>query len=587
MTRVSGVDKGQRRLNGIQTSGREFRDLSEPVYEMAASINVEVPMRDGTTLLADIYRPEGVGAAPALVSFSPYPRQIQNTRAPLGFVEAGSSDFFVPRGYVHVIVNARGTGGSGGTWSLLDSTERNDLHDTIEWVAAQRWCAGAVGMLGISYFAMAQLAAAVTAPPALKAVFPFGTNESVFDVVWHNGLLSESFIGPWIAAVGGLGSKDDAFWRGRALRILTGILSAAPVHRRLAHLNGEAMASALKSVMRARHPQEPFGRLWRQATIEHPVHDDFWADRDVTKALAQVRIPVYLGCDWDNSIMHLPGTFSTWEALRHNPNVRMTLLPPGGLNWPWESMHIEALAWYDHWLKGRDTGIMDGPPIRYHLPGADDWRTAAEWPPAESAIVDYALRADGVLAREEGEPGTRAYLFQPPYVESLPNANPPDLPDRLIWETEPFSAALEFAGHLELALDATITTSDTAWITVLYDVAQDGTGTPITGGWLRAALREIDESSSTPGHPVLPRTTPTLVHAGEPTTYRIPLVANARRLRVGHRLRLVLTSSDRIDDAPTILGFRHGQFGAASVNTVGSSSRLRLPVLGEGDGTRP
>ena len=60
--------------------------------------------------------------------------------------------------------------------------------------------------------------------------------------------------------------------------------------------------------------------------------------------------------------MHLPGTFTTWKALEHNPDVRMCLLPHGGTTWPWESMHVEALAWFDHHLKGRDTGITDGPP---------------------------------------------------------------------------------------------------------------------------------------------------------------------------------------------------------------------------------
>lgn len=73
--------------------------------------------------------------------------------------------------------------------------------------------------------------------------------------------------------------------------------------------------------------------------------------------------------------MHPPSSFPVWEGLRHNPNVRMTFLAEGGLLWPWETMHEEGLAWCDHWLKGRDTGVMDGPPIRYVIPGTDDWRT--------------------------------------------------------------------------------------------------------------------------------------------------------------------------------------------------------------------
>jgi hypothetical protein len=80
-------------------------------------------MRDGVALLADVYRPRASGSYPVLVAASPYPRQIQNMGTPLGFVEAGASDFFVPRGYVHVIANCRGTSGSGGTFGFFDSQE--------------------------------------------------------------------------------------------------------------------------------------------------------------------------------------------------------------------------------------------------------------------------------------------------------------------------------------------------------------------------------------------------------------------------------------------------------------------------------
>src|SRR5689334_10262392 len=108
--KVSGIDDGQRRLNGPQTTGREYRNLSPTAYRMVEDDDVPVPMRDGVTLLADVHRPTQPGRYPVLVAASPYPRQIQNLGAPAGFIEAGASDFFVPRGYVHVIANCRGTG---------------------------------------------------------------------------------------------------------------------------------------------------------------------------------------------------------------------------------------------------------------------------------------------------------------------------------------------------------------------------------------------------------------------------------------------------------------------------------------------
>ncbi len=165
MPKVAGIDPGQRQLTGPQTTGREYRNLSEPSHGVRCDQDVVVVMRDGVELLADVHRPEGDGRFPALIAASPYPRQIQDLGAPMGFIEAGASDFWVPRGYVHVIANLRGTGGSGGTFGFFDAQERRDLHDLVEWAAVQPWCDGSVGMIGISYFAMAQLEAAVERPP--------------------------------------------------------------------------------------------------------------------------------------------------------------------------------------------------------------------------------------------------------------------------------------------------------------------------------------------------------------------------------------------------------------------------------------
>jgi len=170
--RASGTAPGQRKLNGPQTTGREYRSLSEPEYGMRRDDDVPVPMRDGVRLLADVHRPDSDGRFPALIAASPYPRQIQDLGAPMGFIEAGASDFFVPRGYVHVIANLRGTGGSDGTFGCFDGQERQDMYDLVGWVAEQPWCDGNVGMIGISYFAMTQLEAAVEHPPALTTSWP-------------------------------------------------------------------------------------------------------------------------------------------------------------------------------------------------------------------------------------------------------------------------------------------------------------------------------------------------------------------------------------------------------------------------------
>jgi predicted acyl esterase len=190
-TIIAGIEPGQRHLNGPQTTGRDYRNLSAPGHSITRVNNVAVPMRDGVTLLVDVYRPATPGRHPVLVAASPYPRQIQDLGAPMGFIEAGASDFFVPRGYVHVIANLRGTGGSGGTFGLMDSQERQDMYDLVEWAATQSWSDGNVGMIGISYFAIAQLEAAVEQPPHLKAIFPVAVSTDLYEAALHHGLLRE------------------------------------------------------------------------------------------------------------------------------------------------------------------------------------------------------------------------------------------------------------------------------------------------------------------------------------------------------------------------------------------------------------
>lgn len=573
---ASGIEKGQRRLNNIQTSGRQYRNVTEPSFSTIRTNDVGIVTRDGTRLLGDVYRPDSESRFPALISFSAYPRQIQGVGAPLGFIEAGATDFFVPRGYVQVIVNARGTGGSEGTWSMLDEQEWRDVADVVEWAAEQPWCDGNVGMLGISYFACAQLAAAVERPPHLKAIFAPVATEDLYDIIWHRGLQSSSFFSAWLSAVGVMADKH---WDDRALDLVGKALNAPPIHRRMAHFNGEAIVAVLKNVIRKAPAEEPFGRLWREAVVEHPTHDDFWAVRNIGRRLSEVDIPVYLGCDWDNAPMHLPSTFSIWRSLAHNPNVRMAMVGDGEYSWPWEAMHYEALAWYDHHLKAIDTGIMDGEPIRYFLPGADEWRTTTTWPPAESDIADFALRADGELSRDEGVSGSRSYLALLPEAGQPAHLEPSGLPGRLEWQTDPLAEAMDFAGDIELRLEATITALDTAWIAVLYDVDHDGAAKPLTGGWLRATLRHTDETRSLPGAPAVTCQRPAAIPVGAMVTYRIPIVLNARRIAAGHRLRLLLASDDQAKDAPKLLGFEHTSILEPSVNTVHSSSRLLLPLL--------
>jgi len=578
VSRVSGTARGERQLNGPQTSGREYRNLSEPVHAFVRDDDVEVPMRDGTRLLADVYRPEGQGTYPVLIAASPYPRQIQDLGAPMGFIEAGASDFFVPRGYVHVIANVRGTGGSGGTFNFMDAQERSDMHDLVEWAAAQPWSDGNVGMIGISYFAMAQVEAAVEQPPHLRAIFPVATTSDLYEAAQHHGLLSSSFITPFLSMVGMTSGHGDKLWRGTVVNAARHVLNTPRLHKKFATMNGEASLVVMKEALKLHHDPHPWDDLWRSAAVQHPVRDDWWDERNLIPRLGQVTVPVYLGCDWQNVPLHLPSTFQTLAALTSSPAVRVAMLGEFGLTWPWESLHVEALAWFDHWLKGADTGILDGPAIRYWLPVADEWRTCETWPPPEATHRAFALNADGSLDPAEREPGAVDYLTLGSGLNRA-QPSPTDPPSYLTWTSDPLAEDLEMAGDIELRLVAQSTAADTAWIATLQDIEPDGTSYDVTAGYLRASLREVDEDASRPGAPVLPCREAVAVPIAQDVEYRIPLVPNARRFRAGHRIRLHLTSDDQNPDSPAIMGFRHATVGTSTINTIRSQSRLLLPAL--------
>ena len=155
--------------------------------------DVRIPMRDGVHLAADIYRPAAEGKVPALLALSPYGKELQALAltmppqarpSPLwdGGIEAGDIRAVVEHGYAHLIADVRGTGGSDGeligNYDLGGHGEGKDVYDLVEWIAAQPWCDGNVGMIGISYFATVQVMGAAEAPPHLKAIFVNGATST-------------------------------------------------------------------------------------------------------------------------------------------------------------------------------------------------------------------------------------------------------------------------------------------------------------------------------------------------------------------------------------------------------------------------
>ncbi len=484
----------------------------------------------------------------------------------------------MPRGYVHVIANCRGTSGSEGTFGFFDGQERRDMHDLVEWAAQEPWSDGNVGMIGISYFAWTQMEAAVERPPHLKAIMPIAGTFDLYESATHHGLMSSGFLTPFLSMIGMTSGHTNKFWRSKLIDAIRSLLLTPAIHKKFETANGEAAIAGLK----LHHDPHPWDDLWRAVAAEHPLRDAWWEDRNLLPLLDRVEVPVYLGCDWQNVPLHLPHTFTALERLTNSKHIQVAMMGEHGLAWPWESLHIEALAWFDHWLKGHDTGILEGSRFRYVIAEADGWRTTESWPPSQAASRSYRLRADGVLDQDEGEAGSRVYMNLGGGL-NRPRASEADPPSFLSWDSAPLAEDLDIVGPIELQLDAVSTAPDTAFIAILQDLDERGKETHVTAGYLRAGLRRVDETESKRCAPVLNCRIFEAVPIGETVQYRLPLVPNARRYKAGHRIRLYLTTDDQGEDKPALLMFRHASIGTSSLNTILSSSRLLLSVLPAGD----
>ena len=242
---------------------------------------------------------------------------------------------------------------------------------------------------------------------------------------------------------------------------------------------------------------------------------------------------------------------------------------PAHLERPFHEYHDEIIRWYDHWLKGIDNGIMDEPPVRYWLMGANEWRTATDWPLPDTEWRTLYLGDWERLTLNSpppaGEVGRAA--VEPDVFTQMPLKKTMKI-ERLRYMTVPLAQDLTVAGPISLILYAAIDKTDTNWIVVLKDVGPDisvVTARPgertvpenlpereLTRGWLKASYRAIDPTRSKTGEPFhkLTRDSIKPVRPGEIVEYQIQILATANQFKAGHRLCLEITSMD----APTGTG---------------------------------
>ena len=550
--------------------------LSKRQYNIAVNRDVYIPVSAGHNICVDIFRPDDEGKFPALFAMSPYTKEAQSERrwpGPIGgalirgihdgAVEAGPIDFFVRRGYVYVIGNVRGTGKSGGTFRYMDNEENKDIYDLVEWAAQQPWCNGNVGMMGVSYFGWNQVAAAALQPPHLKAICPFfAATDAYRDAWYHGGIMSARFLkalfspefldvnSESIVAREELG--EEAFKEAIARALADNDICS-----------DEGLIASLKN------PDRSVNAAMVDVLL-HPTDGPYWRERSTLGD--DISIPTYVGCDWANFTLHLPGAFRAYANVK-GPR-KMVIGPPTFVDRPYYQYAWEILRWYDHWLKGIDTGMMDESPINLFVSGANEWKTADEWPLPGTNFIPFNLHSGGILCEMEPWPESPCATYR----DSSDNRGDLKYYSPILVENT------EIVGPIALYLYASCRSTDVNFFVSLWDVDPDGNETLLTRGYLKGSHREIDPAQSKPWQPFHTHTNPKPMVPGVVYEFNIEVLPTANLFKAGHRIGLKVSGAD--DETPkTTLDFlRAGHLYSQTNNIVtiyqdaDHPSHLLLPI---------
>jgi putative CocE/NonD family hydrolase len=505
---------------------------------MRVERDLAAPMRDGVVLRADAYLPEDGGPAPAIVSRTPYDKGLRLTPA-----AALDPELAVAAGFALVCQDVRGQHASEGSFDPFLS-EGADGYDTVEWVAAQPWCNGRVGMAGRSYTAATQWRAAIEQPPHLGAIVPVVVGSDYYD--------------GWLYSGGAFELGFNLFW----VHLMTEAKSRGSLEKHYRHLPiGEPP-------LLAESPAGAFYREW----LAHPTYDEHWRALSLRGRYGQVKVPAYNVGGWFD--IFLGGTLENFTRLRAEGATEEARSSTRLLVGPWAHGSTYG-AYPDHHFKefgpegridlaqmqleffGRhlrgDGPAPDEPPVRIFVMGRNRWRDEREWPLARAQSERWYLGGgDGDRSLSLEPPGPEPpdeYIYDPadpaPTVggpTSLPgrflgtNAGPLDQTpverraDVLAYSSPPLERELEVTGPLALVLYAVTSAPDTDFVGKLCDVDTDGRSRILAEGVLRARFREgLDRCG-----PVEPERV---------YEYRIDLIATSNVFLPGHRIRLLVTSS--------------------------------------------
>ncbi|MFZ5654912.1 MAG: CocE/NonD family hydrolase [Pseudomonadota bacterium] len=564
--------------------------------------NLAVPMRDGTLLRADIYRPAQGSAFPVLLQRTPYNKEflpiVALTLDPIRAAAAG---------YAVVIQDVRARWASAGEVFFPYVHEEADGADTLEWIASQPFCDGNIGAYGLSYMGGTTWLCAVSGHPALKAISPTtAPNDFWRDHFWRDGVAHLGTLAMWALRTIGPAALlrmglDPATLGGRLVELVDA----------LDHFEATLRQRPVNALAAA-HPEDPRFVPFLFEILRHPLPDDWTRSLLFSDRHQRVKVPALIIAGWYDLLLN--ADLSHYAGMRRHggsPAARehtrlvigpwshaMFLNQVGQVDFGFrssgylldlrEDLTQLQLRWFDRWLRG--AGTPDGQRVRVFVQGRNRWRELDDWPDPRARARPWYLGTNGSLRALPPAPDEApdAYVYDPENpcptcggnllmpmqytpgpVDQAPILGRRDL---LVYTSEPLDADLEIAGEVRMLLYASSSGRDTDWVVKFCQLDLAGRTVNLCDGVVRASCQSRLSGSE--------------YQPGEPRCWEISLWSTAAVIPAGYRLRVIVTSSDfpRYDRNPNTgenpASATRGEPALQLVfHSAAYPSRIELPVV--------
>lgn len=595
----------------ISQFGR-YQGYTEKAYDGTRRISEYLTLSDGTRLAYDLILPtkDGVSAGqplPVLFKYTPYLRAFtifdeHGTNIITGLYNLGWKEKamlrirywvydrghlmdplfmsswledMVKRGYVVFVVERRGTGASFGVMDPSFEVSAEEADEILDWIAAQEWCDGNIGMYGDSWEAQIQFAAASTGNPHLKAIFPTSSSlDNYSAVAYPGGIFNHAFASFF--------SWSTTFLESSVITPVDsdsdGVLLAQARAERRGSTVGEKSIEVMKQYP-FRDSLDEGEKMWEREFALYPL----------IERINRAGIPIYMTNGWYDLFSR---DMFLWYANLSVPK-RLMVRPLDHSQINEDQFDVEygaeAQRWFDYWLKGIENGIMDEPPIYYYVMGPrgkDNWQTTPVWPPAgqettrlylaEGRSGSVASANDGFLRPLPPDEAEAYDAYTVDYTTSCgqnsrwsainwerdyPNMRPND-EKALTYTTPPLEADVQVVGHPIAHIWLVTGAPDLDMFVYLEEVDRNGNSTYITEGNLRTSHRSLSappfDGLGLPYHTyfesdLMP------IPAGQPVELVFDLLPTAYRFPEGSRMRVTITFADsdsfetpRLDPAPQL-----------------------------------